>query len=62
MNKLIDAAGPYAKAVILLLALGVAVAAQAAGVDVGLDADQVWQQLGAAVLVFAVPNRPSGES
>lgn len=57
MNRIIEALGPYAKVVVLIVALLVAVAAQAAGVDVGLQADEVWKMLGAAVLVFFVPNR-----
>lgn len=55
IHSLVVKAGPYAKPIILLLALGVALASQAAGVDLGLDPDEIWQLLGASVLVFLTP-------
>lgn len=57
MQKLVEKLGPYAKAVVLVVALVAGLLAEAAGVDVGIDTATVWQALGATVLVFLVPNR-----
>lgn len=60
MTRLINAAGPYAKAIVCAAAIVLALAAEAAGVDLGLDVDSLWQQIGAvlvpSLLVYAVPN------
>ena len=53
MNRILNALGPHSKALAVTLAIGVALAAEAAGVDVGLDLDSLWQQLGALVLPTA---------
>ena len=53
MSKILNALGPHSKAVAVFLAIGVALVAEAAGVDVGLDLDSLWQQLGALVLPTA---------
>lgn len=58
MHRIVELLGPYAKALVILLALAVAALAEAAGIDVGLDPEALWQALGAAVLVFLIPNRP----
>lgn len=60
MNRIIDQLGPlapYAKAFVIVAAIVLAGLAQAAGVDLGLNVDDLWQALGATVLVYLVPNR-----
>lgn len=59
LKRLTDALGPYAKALVLVVALIAAVLAQTVGIDIGLSPDEAIQALGAAVLVFLVPNRPA---
>ena len=55
IRTLIVKAGPYAKPLILIIALALATAAQWAGVELGLDPDEIWKALGASVLVFLTP-------
>lgn len=65
MTALIARLGPYAKPLVILTAIIVAIVAQWAGVDLGLDVDQLWTAFGAAVLAFLVPApgyRAPGES
>lgn len=53
MNAILNVLAPHSKAVAVALAIGVALIAEAAGVDVGLDLDSLWQQLGALALPTA---------
>lgn len=53
MNRITNVLAPHAKAVAVLLAIVVALVAEAAGVDVGLDLDSLWEQLGVLVLPTA---------
>lgn len=46
---------PYAKALVLVAAIVLVSIAQAVGVDLGLDVNELWTALGAAVLVFITP-------
>lgn len=48
--------GPFAKPLALLLLFGLATAAHAGGLDIGVDPGEVWQELVVAVgVVFAIP-------
>lgn len=59
LEKILNAAGPYSKALAVLLLIGVVMLADAAGVDTGLELDALWQQLGVLLLppavVYAAP-------
>lgn len=56
MIKLVNKLGPYAKPLALALLFGLAWAAQAGGLEVGVDPGELWQELIAAmVVVFGVP-------
>lgn len=53
---MINFLGPYAKSVIPFLLIVLAIAADALGVDVGLDVEHYVALLLADALVYAVPN------
>lgn len=55
MHTLTARLGPYAKPLTIIVAIVLASAAQALGLDLGLDVDQLWAALGATVLAFLVP-------
>lgn len=63
MNTVLNHLSPYSKAIAVFAAILVALGAEAAGVDVGLDVDGLWQQLGALVLpTLAVYLAPSNKA
>lgn len=53
--RLVSALGPYAKALILLVLIVTAAAAQAAGVDVGLEVEHYVALLVADLVVWLTP-------
>lgn len=57
----LDALKPYAKALVLLAVVLVALIAEAAGVDVGLDPAHYIGLLLADLGIFAVPNKGRSE-
>ncbi len=60
MTRIINVLGPYAKAIVCAIAIGLALIAQEAGIDIGLDIGELWQQILAVVvptlLVYETPN------
>lgn len=57
VEKITNALGPYAKAIVLVVALLAALGAEAIGLDVGLDSSTILQALAATVLVYLTPNK-----
>lgn len=55
-----NALAPYAKSIILLVLIMLALAADALGADIGLDAGHYAALLIGNVAVYAVPNRGRG--
>lgn len=63
MHSVLNYLSPYSKAIAVFAAIAVALGADAAGVDVGLDVDSLWQQLGALLLpTLAVYLAPSNKA
>lgn len=50
LEKILNAAGPYSKALAVLVLIAVVMLADAAGVDTGLELDTLWQQLAVLLL------------
>lgn len=57
MKSVINALGPYAKSVIPLALIVLAIIADGLGVDVGLDVEHYVALLLADFAVYAVPNK-----
>lgn len=54
LDKILNAAGPYSKALAVAVLMVAVTVADAAGVDTGLELETLWQQLGAVLVPPAV--------